>query len=294
MSDGWTLVERQIGAATGLPFVAARRLPLSGGCIHSAWRLTDGQRNYFVKTHAAEHAAMFEEEAEGLRELAASQTVRVPEPIGRGSGAGQAWLILEYLPLGGGEPQAMATLGRQLAALHARPQPYFGWHRDNHIGSSVQPNGRHCDWIAFWRDRRLGFQLALAARNGHRGALQRQGERLQSRLAELFEGYRPVPALVHGDLWAGNAGVAEGSPVIFDPAVYYGDREADLAMTELFGGFPTAFYTAYREAFPLTPGYAQRKVLYNLYHILNHLNLFGGGYRGQAERMMAQLLAELG
>lgn len=188
----------------------------------------------------------------------------------------------------------MEVLGHQLAALHRQPRPYFGWHRDNAIGSTPQLNGRHDDWIEFWRERRLGFQLDLAGRNGHCGSLQRQGEQLRARLAGLFEGYRPTPALLHGDLWSGNAAsIADGQPVIFDPAVYYGDREADLAMTELFGGFPERFYAAYREALPLEAGYASRRTLYNLYHALNHLNLFGSGYRAQAEGMIAQLLAEL-
>ena len=134
----------------------------------------------------------------------------------------------------------------------------------------------------------------MAARNGHGGAWRRRGEALCARLEGLFTGYQPFPSLLHGDLWGGNAGCTrDGAPVVFDPAVYYGDREADLAMTELFGGFSDRFYAAYREAFPLAAGYPQRRTLYNLYHVLNHLNLFGGGYRAQAERMIEQLLAEL-
>lgn len=238
---------------------------------------------------------MFEAEAAGLAELAASQTVRVPEVVCWGSTADQAYLVLEYLPLGGAERQAMEILGRQLALLHRQPQPYFGWRRDNTIGSTPQPNGRCEDWIQFWCERRLGFQRELAARNGYGGALQRQSEALLTRLAGLFAGYLPIPPLLHGDLWGGNVGYTiEGQPVIFDPAVYYGDRETDLAMTELFGGFSARFYAAYNEIWPLDVGYRQRRVLYNLYHVLNHLNLFGGGYRTQAEQMIDQLLAELG
>jgi protein-ribulosamine 3-kinase len=294
MTDFWTALEHQIGAATGRPFAARQRQPLGGGCINPAWRVSDGQRDYFVKTNTAVRLAMFEAEAEGLAELAASRTVRVPKPVCGGTAASQSWLVLEYLPLGRNGTQAMETLGRQLAALHAQPRPYFGWHRDNMIGSTPQPNDRCDDWIEFWRERRLGFQLDLAARNGQGGALQRRGEELRARLDGLFAGYRPIPALLHGDLWGGNAACAvDGEPVIFDPAVYYGDREADLAMTELFGGFPEEFYAAYREALPLDAGYPRRRTLYNLYHVLNHLKLFGGGYRAQAERMIAQLLAEL-
>ena len=295
MNDGfWTALEQRIGAVTGQPFAAHRRQPLGGGCINQAWRVSDDGREFFVKTHAAAGLAMFEAEAKGLAELAATRTVRVPEPVCWGTALGQAWLVLEYLSLGGSGRRAMETLGRQLAALHARPQPYFGWYRDNTIGSTPQINDRCDDWAEFWGERRLGFQLKLAARNGYTGALQRRGEELRSRLGDFFTSYRPTPALLHGDLWGGNAScTVNGEPVIFDPAVYYGDREADLAMTELFGGFSERFYAAYRETLPLDGGYPQRRTLYNLYHVLNHLNLFGGGYRAQAERTIVQLLAEL-
>ncbi len=294
ITDLWNAVAQRLSVATGQSFAIRERHALSGGCINQAWKISDGERAFFVKIHAAAGLAMFEAEAAGLTELAAAQTVRVPKPVSWGSTAGLAWLALEYLPLGGTGAQAMATLGRQLAALHRQPQPYFGWRHDNTIGSTLQRNARSDHWIDFWREWRLGFQLQLAAANGYGGGLQRQGERLLAELAGLFVSYQPTPALLHGDLWGGNAGcTVAGEPVVFDPAVYYGDREADLAMTELFGGFPEGFYAAYREAWPLDAGYLQRRSLYNLYHVLNHLNLFGGGYLAQAERLIAQLLAEL-
>jgi protein-ribulosamine 3-kinase len=178
--------------------------------------------------------------------------------------------------------------------MHRATSGRFGWHRDNTIGATPQLNAWESDWIVFWQTYRLGYQLDLAARSGHGGQLQRRGGLLLERLPALFD-HAPVPSLLHGDLWGGNfSGDAEGNPVIFDPACYYGDREADLAMTELFGGFSGRFYSAYRAAWPLDPGYDTRKTLYNLYHILNHLNLFGGGYGSQAERMIDRLLAELG
>ena len=290
----WMALAHRIGAATGQPFVIRQHQPVGGGCIHSAWRVSDGHRDYFVKHNEAACLPLFETEAAGLAELAATATVRVPEPLGHGVAAGYAYLVLEYLPLGGSSAGAMERLGRQLAALHRQPQPHFGWRRDNFIGSTPQPNPHSVDWIAFWGEQRLGFQLELAARNGYGDTWLRRGQALRTRLESLFAGYRPTPALLHGDLWSGNVGcTVAGEPVVFDPAVYYGDREADLAMTELFGGFSDRFYAAYREAFPLAAGYPQRRTLYNLYHILNHLNLFGGGYRTQAERMIDQLLAEL-
>lgn len=294
MNDFWIALEQRIGAVTGQPFAIRQRHPVGGGCIHQAWRVSDRDREYFVKLDGAASLPMFETEATGLAELAATATVRVPRPLGHGVAAGQAYLVLEYLPLGGSHAGAMERLGQQLAALHRQPQACFGWRRDNFIGSTPQPNPRGADWIEFWRKSRLGFQLELAVARGHGGAWLRRGEALRARLDGLFAGYRPIPALLHGDLWGGNAGcTVTGEPVVFDPAVYYGDREADLAMTELFGGFSDRFYAAYRESLPLAAGYPRRRTLYNLYHVLNHLNLFGGGYRAQAERMIGQLLAEL-
>ena len=294
MNTFWRVLEPAIGAATGQPLAIRQREPVGGGCIHQAWRVGDGDRAHFVKIDAATHLPLFEAEAAGLTELAATATVRVPALLGHGVAAGHAYLVLEYLPLGGDSAGAMERLGRQLAALHAQPQAGFGGRRDNFIGATPQPNPPSADWIAFWREHRLGFQLELAAYNGYGGAWLRRGEALCARLEGLFAGYRPFPSLLHGDLWGGNAGCTrDGEPVVFDPAVYAGDREADLAMTELFNGFSDRFYAAYREALPLAAGYPQRRTLYNLNHVLNHLNRFGGGYRAQAERMIEPLLADL-
>lgn len=284
-------VAEAIAAVTGRSPETPALRPASGGDIHPAFILECGERRYFVKTNRAGCLPMFAAEAAALAALAATQCVRVPQALCQGTAAGQAFLVLEYLPLcGGGDA---ARLGEQLAALHRVPQGRFGWPHDNWIGSTPQPNGWQQDWRVFWRDRRLGVQFALAARNGHGGALQRDGETLLAGLDALFDAYQPVPSLLHGDLWGGNHGyLDDGSPVIFDPAIYVGDRECDLAMSELFGGFAPDFYAAYRAAWPLDPGYAVRKTLYNLYHVLNHANLFGGGYAAQAQRMTARLLAE--
>jgi protein-ribulosamine 3-kinase len=267
---------------------------LGGGDINSAYRLQGSDRSYFVKLNRRELADMFASEFAGLEEISGTGAVRVPKPVTYGEAGSQAFLVLEYLEFGALNLQAQRLLGQQLAELHRQKQPYFGWRRDNTIGSTPQINARGDDWITFWRERRLGFQLQLAGRNGYVGRLQTQGERLCSALTGLFDGYQPQPSLLHGDLWAGNSATdKQGHPVIFDPACYYGDREADIAMTELFGGYSRDFYQAYNDSWPLDPGYPSRKTLYNLYHILNHLNLFGGGYQRQAENMIMQLLAEL-
>ncbi len=285
-------VSEAITAATGAPFFAAKVSAIGGGDINQAFNVSDGTRRYFVKANRTASLPMFEAEDEALKALAATHSVRVPQPLCSGVAAGQAFLVLEHLELRGSGNAAL--LGTQLAQLHRASQARFGWVHDNWIGSTPQPNGWHSDWIAFWRDRRLGHQLKLAAQNGYGGVLQRDGETLMARLEDFFTDYRPVPSLLHGDLWGGNHGfLADGTPVIFDPAAYCGDREADLAMSELFGGFAPGFYAAYREAWPLDAGYAVRRTLYNLYHILNHANLFGGGYAAQAQRMMAQLLAQI-
>ncbi len=185
------------------------------------------------------------------------------------------------------------AFGAGLAAMHRCTSEKFGWKRDNTIGATPQINKYTSGWVQFWREHRLGYQLQLARVNGHTGKLQVLGEKLMAKLDSFFPGPDPAASLLHGDLWSGNYSFdSAGQPVLFDPAVYYGDRETDIAMTELFGGFPAVFYAAYRESYPLDPGYDIRKTLYNLYHILNHLNLFGGGYRHQAEQMMGRLLAE--
>ncbi len=285
---------RYIAAATGHAFAPGSHQDVGGGCINRALVLEGGAQRYFVKLNTAERLPMFEAEAEGLRAIAATHTVRVPQPVCSGVAANQAFLVLEYLPLRGANVQAQEQLGRALAQMHRATAPRFGWTRDNTIGSTPQPNREADDWVAFWRTQRLGFQLGLAADNGHGGSLQRDGEKLLEKLPALFRDYRPLASLLHGDLWGGNAAATDtGEPVIFDPAVYYGDREADLAMTGLFGGFSERFHAAYREAWPLDHGYRVRKNLYNLYHVLNHLNLFGGGYHAQAQQMIERLLAEV-
>jgi protein-ribulosamine 3-kinase len=290
--DPWQEIEAAIGKATGAPFAIESRSAAGGGCVNEAYTIRGRGRAYFVKINAPDKSEMFSAEAAGLHEIARTKTVRVPEPVCHGASPAACWLVLEHLELRPGTDGSMRELGRMLAGMHRVTAREHGWKRDNTIGATPQVNTRSSDWIEFWREQRLGFQLRLAALKGPGGRLVADGNRLLEKLPAFFPGHEPVPSLLHGDLWSGNAAAsAGGEPVIFDPAVYYGDREADFAMTELFGGFPPAFYGAYRAEYPLDAGYATRKDLYNLYHVLNHLNLFGGGYRAQAERMIAQLLA---
>lgn len=288
----WTALSRHITDATGAPFQARRQRSVGGGCINSAYVVEDGRQRYFVKTNTPDKAAMFAAEAAGLQAILASRTLRAPQPICHGVADGHAYLVLEFIEMGNGGGRSAALLGEQLAAMHRVTASRYGWDIDNTIGATPQINTWRDDWIRFFGEQRLRFQIDLAARNGY--PLQAKGEMLLDRLPDFFSAYQAQPALLHGDLWGGNWGEdPQGKPVIFDPALYYGDRETDLAMTELFGGFPPPFHAAYAAAYPLDAGYATRKDLYNLYHILNHFNLFGGGYGGQAARLIDRLLAEL-
>jgi fructosamine-3-kinase len=289
----WQIIAQHIAQTTGEPFDPLEPRHVGGGCINTSLRLTDGERTYFVKLNSAALQDMFEAESDGLRAMLETKTLRVPQPLCYGVSDTQSYLVMEYIEMGHGGRNGSELAGRQLAAMHHSTQPAYGWFRDNTIGSTPQENQTCDNWIDFWRQHRLGYQLHLAERNGYGGTLRRRGERLMEHFHALID-HQPQPSLLHGDLWGGNmAYTSGGDPVIFDPAVYYGDREADLAMTELFGGFGNRFYDAYREAWPLAPGYTTRKILYNLYHILNHLNLFGSGYLGQASSMIDRLLAEV-
>lgn len=248
----------------------------------------------FLKTAAPDELGRFEAEAEGLRALRAATCLRVPDVLRCGVVDGRAVIELERLDLRGLDRASGALLGRQLAELHRHAGERFGWEHDNWIGDSPQRNGWGGEWSRFFAERRLLPQLRWAAGKGMDRKSVDKGESLAERLGAFFVDYRPRPSLLHGDLWGGNASaLPDGTPVVFDPAVYYGDREADLAMSELFGGFPESFYAAYRIAWPLDSGYETRKTLYNLYHVLNHFNLFGAGYLNQARRMIDRLLADL-
>ncbi|MFY8149526.1 MAG: fructosamine kinase family protein [Prochlorococcaceae cyanobacterium] len=271
--------------------------PLGGGCTGRFWglRFADGRR-LFAKTLQASELPLLEAEADGLGALAAvaPQDLAVPRPLLVAGREAASLLVLEWLPLAGGRggEDRWHRLGRDLAALHRRSleegADRFGWPQDNWIGAAPQRNGWCRSWAEFFRDSRLGPQLEWAARSGRplRGA-----SALLERLPRWLEGHDPEPVLVHGDLWSGNAALlSDGRGAIFDPAVHRADREVDLAMARLFGGFPPAFFAGYGEDWPLAPGHRGRADLYNLYHLLNHANLFGGGYRQQAQASLDALL----
>lgn len=266
--------------------------PVGGGCINNALRLQTARATYLLKWNPDPLPDLFLREAAGLALLAATGTVRVPAVLAAVNAAPEcpACILLEWLA-GNVHPasrEAQARLGSDLAALHHARAPAYGLDHDNYLGSTPQYNGWEADWITFYRERRLRPQMELAERNGRLPAARRRGlERLMERLDSWLGGVERHPALLHGDLWGGNVIPAPGDILaLIDPAVYYGDREAELAYTELFGGFSPAFYAAYEAAFPTAPGRAERRDLYNLYHLLNHLNLFGESYGAEVDAVI--------
>ena len=281
-------IQHSIQSITGQSLVGEWS-SVGGGCINQAFCVHDRSYKYFVKLNQASKYALFETEALALQALSESQTIRVPQVICDGIASARSYLVLEWTDFG--SAKRWDQMGQQLAALHRVTHAQgFGWHTENYIGETVQPNPWTQRWADFFVEHRLRHQLRLANAKGKQFS---QAERLLDKVAQVLRDHCPQPALVHGDLWSGNAGFDQtGNPLIFDPASYYGDREVDLAMTGLFGGFPEAFYRGYQAAWPLDLGYPRRKTIYNLYHVLNHFNLFGGSYAAQAEGMMRQIIAE--
>ena len=264
----------------------------SGGNINQAFRVEGRNCQFFVKTNRAELLSMFEAEQAGLDAIRATDTIRAPEVLITGADGSQAYIVMEYIELGG-SPNA-ERLALALAGMHSSIEEHFGFHIDNTIGSTPQRNTPNRNWVEFWQRHRLGFLLELATERGFSTDLIDAGHRLNEVVGRFFAAYQPRASLLHGDLWSGNwSADSAGNPVIYDPACYYGDHEADLAMMELFGHPGEAFFTAYRERFPIDVGYAERRDLYNLYHIFNHALLFGGSYLSQTRQLIARLQARI-
>ena len=287
----WTQIAAEIAKVTGEPWEIENFRSVSGGCINQGYAVTGKGRTYFVKVNQPSQVEMFAAEALGLEQMLKTQTIRVPQPICWGIADQSSFIVMEWLEFGrGSSSQAWEEMGRQLAAMHKASGPnQFGWDCNNTIGSTPQINTWNPNWADFFAEHRIGYQLQLARRRGGNFGDRNQ---IVAAVRDCLADRKPQPSLVHGDLWSGNAAVmTSGEPVILDPATYYGDREVDLAMTELFGGFPAGFYRGYNQVWSLDEGYQQRKTIYNLYHILNHFNLFGGGYGAQASGMLKEILS---
>ena len=275
-----------------------RMAGVGGGCIADSRIATfaDGS-SVFIK-QAAGAPDMFQREAEGLEALAAADALRVPRVLAVDSGA----LVLELITAADRKSEFFETFGRGFAHMHRCRGPVCGFAHDNYIGATPQRNaplrqpwrelesdtvGDGSDWPEFFIERRLRFQVRLAGNRGHGSELSHLLDACEARFVEMLATAIEAPSILHGDLWGGNFIVDEtGEACLIDPAVYFGHREADLAMTSLFGGFPPAFYRAYQDEFPLLDGHAERLHMYQLYHLLNHLNLFGSGYYAQCERIL--------
>ena len=288
MSSHWPAIFEMLTRVTGVDLLTAKATPVWGGCIHQAFRVENNGIKFFLKLNTHDKGPMLAAEFDALQQLEKTQTLKVPEPIAHGVDDGFAWLVTEFLDLVPASVLAHEALGRQLAMLHNKPRPHFGWHRDNAIGLTLQINDVNAEWIPFFREKRIGWQLELARRDGY---VFDGSERLMESMEVLFAGYEPSAALLHGDLWHGNTSMlSDERPVVFDPASYFGDPEAEFGIVEMFGGFSERFQDAYREIRPSKPDFEQRRHLYRLYHDLNHLHLFGAGYAQGCQKTIAHLL----
>ena len=264
--------------------------PVSGGDINESYRLTlENGENVFMKMNLGADESFFKAEADGLRAIAGTGAISVPEALCYGMDNGRAFLLLELISSGRKKSDFWEQFGRALAAMHladaSRYVSGYGFAADNYIGSSIQKNTPHSSWISFFRDCRLMPQFKMAEKyfdSSERKMIIKFLGRLDTLLIEPDR-----PSLLHGDLWSGNFMTDhEGNAVLIDPASYVGSAEADIAMTQLFGGFDSRFYSAYLEVYPMQPGYSDRRDIYDLYHLLNHLNLFGMPYLSAVKRII--------
>ena len=285
---------QEIAAVSNLPLQEQNLdlLPIGRRIAKHKVRGSDG--HYFIKIGSLSDSPLLISEKIGLETLAVAGVIKVPKVIFVGETSTCSFLICEYFDLKKDNLFSGEILGKQLALLHQNSNEFFGFSEDNWIGLSPQKNHWHENWISFFKKYRLQPQLTWAFERGYRSRLEEKAERLMEALPLFFDEYKPQPSLLHGDLWSGNWGTINNStPVVFDPAIYYGDREADLAMTKLFGGFPQVFYDAYNYQWALDYGFKVRQNLYNLYHLLNHLTLFGEAYLSQTIDVFEQLLSEI-
>lgn len=282
-------IQNQLSDQLGRDITLSSTSAVGGGCINQSYVVaTSAEERWFVKTNQAHLLAMFEAEYEGLQALQASKSFIIPTPLFCGQLSGTAYLVLEYLDLSGSCNDK--DFASRLAKLHLTTHGRFGFSGDNFIGASPQYNDWHDNWFEFYMQQRLETQLKMIIDKGTGSELKRIWPELLRSCESLFSDHHPSPSLLHGDLWMGNVSGTPGGCSIYDPACYYGDFEADLAMLELFGHLSTQFYQYYYQDIKKVPGSGLRKTWYNLYHIMNHANLFGGSYYHQAAQMCQQLI----
>ena len=273
----WQAISEQLSETLMFSFVIREKTKLSGGDISESYMISDGEQRYFIKVNQRGFFANYQAEAENIQCLRKTNTVYVPELVHIGQSKQHAFLILNYLPTKPLEhSESSFEFGKKLAELHRwGEQKEYGFDSDNYIGNTLQPNQWNRKWSRFFAEQRIGWQLQLIKEKGV-SLVDIPG--FTQHIQHLLASHQPRASLLHGDLWNGNVANSAFGPICFDPACYWGDRECDVAMTELFGGFQTEFYQGYDSVAPLDAGYEQRKHIYNLYHLLNHYHLFGGHY----------------
>lgn len=285
----WHSVEKAIEEATASPYSISQKQTVTGGDINLSYKITDGNQPYFIKINDKSRQSNFDAEIYSLSQLSSQSNIKCPKVICSGSTLDKSFLVLEYLSLKAATNQQWKDLGKKLAEFHKNTvHGQFGWQDDNYIGLSIQPNHWASNWRVFFAEQRIAWQLQLLS---EKSIIFGDIEHISQICHDELLHHHVEPCLLHGDLWQGNIGFADSGPVLFDPASYYGDREVDIAMTELFGQFPTAFYQGYHQAYPLPEKYEQRKTVYNFYHVLNHANMFGGIYIEQAKAMLHRILS---
>ncbi|USD66592.1 fructosamine kinase family protein [Vibrio sp. SCSIO 43136] len=287
----WQSITKQLSDVLMFDFKIEERVRIEGGDISKCYMISDGEQRYFIKVNDREFLPRFEAEADGLRHLSKTDSIFVPEYVHHGISKDCSFIVLNYIPLKPLEcDKGNYKLGLQLAKLHNwGEQKEYGFDQDNYVGATLQPNNWNKNWARFFSEQRIGWQLQLLQEKGIEFG---PADLIVDTVYDVLRGHSPKPSLLHGDLWSGNASNSAFGPICYDPACYWGDSECDIAMTELFGGFLPDFYQGYESVRPLPFEYQQRKPVYNLYHVLNHCNLFGGHYLDEATALIEQLLED--
>jgi len=284
----WHFISDEIAKAIDQEFICDDIREITSGHSHKAFKITDGRLRFFVKINESMHIAHFKAESEGLEHLQKTKFFKVPKVICSGTVSDKAFLVLEFLTLTSGNNDSWYQFGHALAKQHQdHTQDMYGWQEDNFIGLSPQANQWQKKWHTFFAEQRIGIMLQLLAEKGH--VLSNNIDKVVESVNRLLIGHNPVASMLHGDLWTGNTGFHKDKPVLFDPAFYYGDRETDIAMTELFSRLPNEFYQGYQDTWPLNDAYEFRKPVYQLYHVLNHALLFGGSYLDSARSTLKNM-----
>lgn len=283
----WHFISEQISDAIQKDFICDNIREINAGDSHKAFKVSDGKQRFFVKTNTKVCLTHFDAESEGLSHLGSTSLFKVPKIICSGVVSDHSFLVLEYISMSQGEQKDWFKFGQILAEQHkTHTQNMYGWQDDNYIGLTPQSNRWQKKWSQFFSEQRIGYMLQLLAEKGLNFA---DIDKVVNTIIRLLEGHNPDSSMLHGDLWQGNTGFYKHQPVLFDPAFYFGDRETDIAMTELFGRFPESFYQGYTDQWPLDDNYQYRKPVYQLFHVLNHALLFGGHYIDSAKLTLKNL-----